>query len=323
MPARRLKRSSLVQHHRGSGRRVGVPARRVARRVERSEGGVDVLKVQDARVRQRAEPAAELGGRRPRRQVRDAERGHRPCGRRRWRGGGGGRRVRVVEEGGFAVGAATSTRAGRGSGRGRTCTSTSILWSLAVPLGDVVGQAELASTASAARARGRARARRRARCAAWPAACQLDVVGGHRAELDRRHLEQRRGDARVVRDEARGRRARAEARRAVGGGGAVGGGAVPRRRSCQSRACRSRIRFHGSSCRRIHVACTTNGVTRATSHSLSTECVSVFVNCAAGRTPATTVRRTARKPPRAVLTLWSRRFHRHAAAPPPAPLTGS
>ena len=35
----------------------------------------------------------------------------------------------------------------------------------------------------------------------------------------------------------------------------------------------------------IHVACTTNGVTRATSHSLSTECVSVFVNCAAGRTP--------------------------------------
>ena len=174
--------------------------------------------------------AAAAGARRRRR------RGRRPCGRRRWRGGGRRSAVRGQERGRWGVRRGVE-RARRGSGRGAGTAARHLV---------VVGGARSAtwlaspartSTASAAaRARGRARARRRARCAARQLRVdQLDVVGGTAPSLIG-GTEQRRGDARVVRDEARGRRARAEARRAVGVGGAAGGGAVHVGGSCQSRA---------------------------------------------------------------------------------------
>mmetsp|Transcript_74 Transcript_74/g.259 ORF Transcript_74/g.259 Transcript_74/m.259 type:complete len:201 (-) Transcript_74:647-1249(-) len=58
--------------------------------------------------------------------------------------------------------------------------------------------------------------------------------------------------------------------------------------SCHSPCSRSLISFHGSSCRRIHVACTAKGATPAARHSCSTSCVSVLQNCAAGRTAPVT-----------------------------------
>eukprot|EP00967_Tisochrysis_lutea_P056795 scaffold71842_cov33-Tisochrysis_lutea.AAC.3 len=75
----------------------------------------------------------------------------------------------------------------------------------------------------------------------------------------------------------------------LAGGVRVAGSPYHAGESYQYPCSRNLMSFHGSSCRRIQVACSANGRTLACAQSRSTSCVSVLQNCAAGSTAPVTL----------------------------------